>query len=150
MRPFCRLQLSAVQEWRWALFRAVHSDPVAAAPAQLGAHFEALAFLWMRLRGVLGALQSEVAGADPALDWAEGAKLAQVGAQLDACLGLAGRVQGKPCLWKRGGRPLLPRTAQLCEGQAELAQLCGVTRWAAATAASMCELLLLHNYGSLL
>ena len=128
-RPFLPvLQLAEVQEWRWALFHAVHADTASADPAALGAHLESLVFIWLRLRATAAALLASIAAAAGGQDWAEGAKLAAVGAQMDAALGLSAGPPAKPLLWKRGGRPLLPRTAELVAGQEALLALCEATR----------------------
>lgn len=128
------LQLDVVQEWRWALFQAVHAAGAAAAPTQLSMHFEGLVFVWMRLRAAISALLSGMASTSSAgsagadLDWPESAKLAQAASQVDGTLGLAEGLPPKPYLWKHGGRPLLPRTMELCESHSVLLTLCEATR----------------------
>ncbi|GAB4814208.1 hypothetical protein N2152v2_001254 [Parachlorella kessleri] len=122
-------QVAALQEWRWALFQAIHANSTTAAPEHSSRHFEALVFIWLHLWEAANALLADVARTSNGVfsSWRQGEALAQVAAQQHAALGLAGRAPDKPYLWKHGGRPLLPRTAALCEGHAALLALCEVT-----------------------
>lgn len=62
--------------------------------------------------------------------WAEAAqRWAAVSEQLDTAAGIAaGAAPPKPLLWKRGGRPLLPRTLQLSDAYCALVALCDAVR----------------------
>ncbi len=64
--------------------------------------------------------------------WAEAVqRWAAVSEQLDTAAGIAaGAAPPKPLLWKRGGRPLLPRTLQLSEAYCALLALCDAVRCA--------------------
>jgi hypothetical protein len=118
----CLQQVAALQEWRWTLLVAAHLDAASADPAALSQHLEPLVFVWLRLRKCVAAL----AAADPDSPVAQ--KAQQAAAQLDATLGLAGGAVAKPRLWKRGGRPLLPKAAELAAGSNRLLALAGCTR----------------------
>lgn len=124
------LQLRTVQQWRWALLRALHQDPVCSQPAALAQHYESLLFTWMRLRKAVAVLLAAVGGAQVEGSWGDAVqRWAAAAEQLDAAAGIApGAAPPKPLLWKAGGRPLLPRTLQLSEALAQLLALCDATR----------------------
>ena len=116
------LQLAGVQEWRASLLELLHSGLPQSAPALLLAHLEELVFTWTHLRKALDALLELGSGSE------EGARLLGAANQVDKVLGLAGAAASKPCLWKQGGRPLLPKTGEACAALAEVMALCDATR----------------------
>lgn len=111
-----------MQEWRASLLQLLHSGLPQSAPALLLAHLEELVFTWTRLRKALDALL-ELGNASE-----EAARLLGAADQVDKVLGLAGVAASKPCLWKQGGRPLLPKTGEACAALAEVMALCDATR----------------------
>jgi hypothetical protein len=132
------LQLRAVQQWRWDLLRLLHDDGDTAQPASLQRSYERLLHGWMRLRKAAAAL---LAAAEPAGDTREeasgwrdaAARWAAAAGQLDGGAGIdAGQPPAKPLLWKRGGRPLLPRSLPLSEAYCSLLALCDASRVGAA------------------
>ena len=121
----CRVavQVEAMQQWQWAFFHAAHGDPAASAPEHLAVHFEALVFRWMQLSKAAGQVVALLGGTVPP----EAGRWLAAAQQMDRALGLDGQPAVKPVLWKRGGRPLLPRTASLCSGYNALLALCAAT-----------------------
>lgn len=70
-----------------------------------------------------GGAPDEGAWGVAAQDWAAAA------GQLDMAAGIAaGAAPPKPLLWKRGGRPLLPRSLALSEALAQLLALCDASK----------------------
>ncbi len=130
----CPLQLRAVQQWRWALLRALHQDCESRHPAALPQHYEQLLFVWMRLRKAVAALLAAVQGGEgmeeEGNEWAESRQRWAVAAeQLDVSAGIAaGEPPPKPLLWKHGGRPLLPHSAPLSAAYCRLLALCDTSR----------------------
>ncbi len=120
-------ELGPVQEWRASVLVLAHFDPGSADHAALGGRLEELAFAWTRLRKAAAALGATVAG-NGGGPWAAGDALRHVGEQLDAALGMGSGGGGKPRLWKRGGRPLLPKSAEAAAGLRRLLALCAATR----------------------
>ena len=122
-----------VQEWRWALLRALHEDAEACQPGALAQHYEPLLFRWMRLRKAVGALLAAAgAPATASGTWADAVQSwAAAAEQLDTAAGMAaGAAPPKPLLWKAGWRPVLPRSLELSEAYSQLLALCDATRHA--------------------
>ena len=86
---------------------------------------EPITFTWMRLTQALTKLTS----ANPQLlQWPEVTHLQLVAHQMDQHLGLAGGLPPKPLLWRHAGHPVQPASLSLCASQADLFQLCNITR----------------------
>eukprot|EP00887_Chlorella_sp_A99_P000601 scaffold17.g601.t1 len=113
-------KVAGMQQWRWAFLLAVHGNPEASRPASLALHFESLVFCWMQL----GSAAGRVAEAGGVQAWEEAGRWVAAAGQMERALGLEGLAPAKPLLWKRGGRPLLPRTAGLCASYSQLLALC--------------------------
>jgi hypothetical protein len=129
------LQLRGVQQWRWGMLRSLHQDVETRQPAQLSRNYERLLFGWMRLRKAVAALQAAAAGLEPDNgSWAGAVqRWAAAAEQLDIAGGIdAGAPPPKPLLWKRGGRPLLPRSLELSSTYSQLLLLCDASRAGAA------------------
>ncbi len=94
-------------------------------PICQGFAVEPITFTWMRLTHAINKL---TAASPQLLQWPEVAHLQQVGHQMDQHLGLAGRVPPKPLLWRYAGHPAQPASLRLCVMQADLFQLCDLTR----------------------
>lgn len=98
-------------------------------PANLSQHFEFLVFVWMKLNNAaMKVLIASTPGAESpgtaAEGWPEAGSWLAAAAQMDHALGLDGLLPVQPLLWKRGGRPLPPRTHALLDGLAVLRTLC--------------------------
>ena len=111
--------VASLQEWRWALLLVTHLHPIQSSPSHLPLHFELLVFTWAGLKKVIRKVLEAAGG-----DWREGGLLRQAAAQMDASLGLSEGPPPEPLLWKYGGRPFLPNSLELSQGQGAVLRLC--------------------------
>ena len=120
------MQIVLIQQWRNTLWGYIHGSltPDPNPSAQTFA-VEAITFTWMRLTQALHRLTD----ANPQLlQWPEAVHMGHVAQQMNQHLGLADGLPPKPLLWRFAGHPVQPASLRLCVMQADLHQLCSLTR----------------------